>query len=100
MLSHILAHVLLQHRREIESIPHLILSFMWTITFLDWRMFLGQLPLLWVIEKLYYKRLDGKDGKLEVEAARMAGKLTENAGFGKAIEGQEGRWACGDAVCI
>jgi hypothetical protein len=51
-LSHPLAHMLLEHRRELESITHLVLPFMWTITFLDLRMFLGQLPLIWVIERL------------------------------------------------
>jgi hypothetical protein len=95
LLSHTLAHMLLQHRRELESITHLVLPFIWTITLLDLRMFLGQLPLLWVIGKVYEKRLDGKDGKLETEANRMAEKMAENAGFGRVVAGQEDRWACG-----
>jgi hypothetical protein len=41
------------------------------------------------------KRLDGKDGKLETEANRMAEKMAENAGFGRVVAGQEDRWACG-----
>lgn len=98
LLSHTLAHMLLQHRRELESISPLVLPFMWTITLLDWRMFLGQLPLLWVIGKVYEKRLDGKDGKLETEANRMARKIAENAGFGKVVAGQEDRWGCGCQV--
>jgi hypothetical protein len=61
-------------------------------------MFLGQLPLLWVIGKVYVKRLDGKDGKLETEANRMARKIAENAGFGKVVAGQEHRWKCGGQV--
>jgi hypothetical protein len=52
------------------------------------RMFLGQLPLLYVIGKVFEKRLDGKDRKLENEANRMAGKITENAALVRRVPGK------------
>jgi Zn-dependent protease with chaperone function len=91
LLSHSIAHLLLQHRRENESLLHLITPFVWTFPVLDWKMYFAQVPILWVFGNYYGKRLREKQ---EEEAERMAARMVENAGFVKVVGGLDGFWRC------
>jgi membrane protein implicated in regulation of membrane protease activity len=65
--------------------------FLATIIFFNWRIYLAQFPILWVLSATYVKRVHSKQ---EAEAERMAVKMTEKAGFEEVIGGLDERWRC------
>jgi len=95
LLAHSLAHMLFQHRREVQSLPHLINPFLFTIIFLNFELWIAQCAVVWFGTKLYGRSLERV---FEAEANRMARKLSEKAGLGDLAADDEGRWGCGGKV--
>jgi len=95
LLAHSLAHLILQHRRECESFTPLLSPVVWTLFLVGLKLYVAQWAVLWVGLEVYERRLEKV---FEAEANRMAQILSEKAGVGGLIAGEEARWGCGGKV--
>ncbi|KAL2075244.1 hypothetical protein VTL71DRAFT_187 [Oculimacula yallundae] len=78
LICHDLAHILLNHRREQHSAGQFWTPILFTLIFLDWKMLIGQIVLIFGADHWWYK---GVQGKQEVEADRLGMRLAAKAGY-------------------
>ena len=78
LISHEIAHVLLEHRRESMSHSSIYTPIMWTLITLDWKMLVGQ---LFILVGLEFFVLGETAQAREFEADRLGMILAAKAGF-------------------
>ncbi|PVH73854.1 hypothetical protein DL98DRAFT_468715 [Cadophora sp. DSE1049] len=78
LLCHEIAHVLLNHRREVHSQGDIWTPVLFTLIFLDIKMLVGQVAILYGLERWWYK---GVGEKREIEADRLGMRLAVKAGY-------------------